>query len=178
MRVRGLLVLSQRRLMERVAGKVAVCNAIDKLCERERRAYLEASVLSWVPQPVVRSVTRSVAEELGETGDSFAERIVHMSVLDACRGPWNALLRMTSNEALIRRTAALFARSFDRGRVEVRAHGQNFEMVLDGWPECESMDLVSVRAGIVATLESIGRGARVEIRPTADGARYWITPTS
>lgn len=144
------------------------------LPDGERAQYRDASALSWVPQPVVREVTRRVAERLGRTGEELAEQIVHASVEELCSGPWNALLRWTSDEALITRASSLFARSFDVGRIEVRRVGEAIEVVLSGWPEAERMDLVSLKAGLHATLASAGRAARVELTRQPDGARYLV----
>jgi hypothetical protein len=104
-RVRGLLVLSQRRLMERMAGAPTVQAALARVEPALRVAYEEASVLSWVPQPAVRAVTREVAHAMAISPVTLAERVVSASVKELCDGPWNVLLRMVSDDALIRRAA-------------------------------------------------------------------------
>lgn len=173
-RVRGLLVRSQRRAMEAMAGLDAVQRAIDALPPAERSAYEEASALSWVPQTAVRGVTRSVAGRLGLTGEQLAAKIVRASVREACSGPWNVLLRLSSDEALIARVASLFARAFDGGRIEATKVDEGVELVLRGWPDADRMDLVSLEVGVEATLSSVGRNASIETHRTPEGARMLV----
>ncbi len=172
-RVRGALVTRQRSYMERLAGRDRVAKAVDALPADLRAAYDEATLLSWVPQRAVREVTRAVASDLGLPAVELAERVVGTSVFDLCRGPWNILLRMTDEEALISRAAAIFARSFDVG--EIRASREptgGYALTLRGWPSADDMDLASLAAGIKAVLRSVGRGARVDRVRTPEGARY------
>jgi hypothetical protein len=174
-RVRGALVTRQRTYMEQLAGPAHVAAAVDALPPDRRHLYDEATLLSWVPQGTVRDVTRGVAERLGISGVELAERVVDASVYDLCRGPWNILLRMTDDEALISRSAAIFARAFDAGRLRVTREGPGiFDVVLNGWPGVDDMDLASISAGIKATLRSVGRSARVDRTRTPDGARYRV----
>lgn len=160
--------------MEAMLGADAVAAAIDALSPAMGQEYRDASVLSWVSQPAVREVTREVARRAGLSGEALAERIVRDSVLELCRGPWNVLLRLTSDEALIERAAALFARSFDAGRIRAQRSADTVELVLEGWPRPDRMDLVSIRAGISATLEAVGRRAEIELTPQPSGARFVV----
>lgn len=169
-----MLVLSQRRRMEALVGADRVAAAIDTLEPAMRRDYLDASALGWVPQPAVREVTRAVAQSAGLTGEALVERIVRDSVLELCQGPWNILLRLTSDEALIERAASLFARSFDGGTIRARRTSDAVEIVLEGWPRPDRMDLVSIRAGIAATLEAVDRRAVIEMGAQPGGARYVV----
>lgn len=176
--VRGLLVLGQRRLMERMAGVAAMQAALARLEPEVRAAYEEASVLSWVPQPAVRAVTREVALAMGISPVALAERVVSASVKELCEGPWNVLLRMVSDDALIRRAATLFARSFDMGAIDCRlVDDGSLVLTLTGWPDPHEMDLASVTAGMLAALNAVGRQARVEQRPLPDGAVYTVRVT-
>lgn len=174
-RVRGLLVLSQRRLMERMAGAPTVQAALARVEPALRVAYEEASVLSWVPQPAVRAVTREVAHAMAISPVTLAERVVSASVKELCDGPWNVLLRMVSDDALIRRAATLFARSFDAGELASRAlEDGSLVLTLTGWPDVDEMDRASVAAGMLATLGAVGRSAQVEQRALPDGAIYTV----
>lgn len=174
-RVRGALVLSQRAHMERIAGRATVRRAIDALPPGLRDAYDDASMLSWVPQRAVRDVTRLVANDLGMSAVGLAERIVRTSVTELCAGPWNILLRLSSDEALLSRATSIFARAFDVGRIDTTVQeGGAIEVVLRGWPAADDMDIASVSAGIRATLEAVGRLARVQHVRTPDGARYRV----
>jgi hypothetical protein len=174
-RVRGALVTRQRAYMESFAGRAAVASAVASLPSALRASYDEASMLSWVPQEAVREVTRRVATSLSMSPVDLAERVVTDSVSSLCAGPWNILLRLTSDEALVSRAAAIFQRAFDAGSVETRllAEGE-VELVLRGWPGADDMDLASLSAGIRATLGAVGRTSRVERSRTSDGALFRV----
>jgi hypothetical protein len=174
--VRGVLVLRQRALMEGMAGRTVVQEVVASLGDPVMRAsYEEASILSWVPQRAVRDVTSGVARAMGMSDVALAERVVERSVTELCTGPWNILLRMTDDDALIGRAAALFARSFDRGGIEVRRAADGvIEVILSGWPDAHEMDLASLAAGMLATLRSVGRDAVIERRARVGGQIYRV----
>lgn len=165
----------QRAYMESIAGRAVVADAIAALPAALRQSYDEATLLSWVPQVAVREVTRNVARALAMSPVELAERVVSDSVSDLCAGPWNILLRLTSDEALVSRAAAIFQRAFDKGSVETRlvAEGE-VELTLRGWPAADDMDIASLAAGIRATLTAVGRASRVERSRTGDGALYRV----
>jgi hypothetical protein len=140
-----------------------------------RASYDEATILSWVPQEAVREVTRRVAANLAMSPVELAERVVTDSVSSLCVGPWNILLRLTSDEALVSRAATIFQRAFDTGLIETRSIAEGeVELILRGWPAADEMDLASLSAGIRATLGSVGRMCRIERSRTSDGALYRV----
>ena len=87
--------------MESFAGRAVVARAVASLPNALRASYEDATLLSRVPQEAVREVTRRVADELAMDPVSLAERVVSDSVSGLCAGPWNILLRLTSDEALV-----------------------------------------------------------------------------
>ena len=161
--------------MESFAGRAVVARAVASLPNALRASYEDATLLSWVPQEAVREVTRRVADELAMDPVSLAERVVSDSVSGLCAGPWNILLRLTSDEALVSRAATIFQRAFDAGMIETRLVAEgDVELTLRGWPGADEMDLASLSAGIRATLASVGRAGRVERARTSDGALYRV----
>jgi hypothetical protein len=161
--------------MESFAGRAVVARAVASLPNALRASYEDATLLSRVPQEAVREVTRRVADELAMDPVSLAERVVSDSVSGLCAGPWNILLRLTSDEALVSRAATIFQRAFDAGMIETRLVSEgDVELTLRGWPGADEMDLASLSAGIRATLASVGRAGRVERSRTSDGALYRV----
>ncbi len=178
--VRGLLVVQQRALLRDRIGEDAFGAVLAELDPFDRRTYEEATALSWCPQPVVRRVTRRVAERAGIEPEHLAAQVVRESVAKACRGPWAVLLRFTSQEALVRRTGMLFARAFDRGDVTATWHGDGSGTVrLTGWPSPDPMDVASLRAGIAAVLAAAGWESDVTGEVLPDGlecrVRTWVS---
>lgn len=178
--VRGLLVQQQRALLKERIGREAFEAVLEELGPAERQTYEEATTLSWCPQPVVRRVTRRVAERTKVDPERLTAQVVRQSVADACHGPWAVLLRFASDEALVRRTSMLFARAFDRGDVSASWHGHGHGTIrLTGWPTPDPMDVASLGAGIVAVLAAAGRGSEITSRALPDGmeceVRTWLS---
>ncbi len=162
-RVRGMLVLSQRRLIERKLGHEAVQAGLRELTEAERVEYDNATILSWVPQNAVRTFTRAAAESAGMDPSTLVHDVVRESVEFVCRGPWKVMLKLTSDEALLRRSAMLFSRSFDQGELRIsRISANQYRMAVSNWPEAEELDFISLEAGVRAILGVVQRPARIE----------------
>lgn len=112
-------------------------------------------------------MTRRVAAEVGRSPVAFAERVVSESVLDLCRGPWNVLLRLASDEALIARSAAIFQRAFDAGTLQTTLLGPGeVEVALRGWPTAEEAARGRVAGGAPGPGERAA-GARAGLRVRA-----------
>jgi GGDEF domain-containing protein len=97
--------------------------------------------------------------------------LVSQSLRDALSGPWAIFLgRMTTDEAILRRAAALFEKSFDRGQVSATALGDGrFRLILSGWSDPHPMDIESIKSAIETLLAIVERPAVVVANRKSDG---------
>lgn len=163
-------MVRQRAILRELAGP-RYERALTRVSRKARDDYESAGVLSWCPQGSMREVTAAVAEEVGRDPIELVGAVVSQSLRDALSGPWAIFLgRMTTDEAILRRAATLFEKSFDRGKVLATALGEGrFRLTLSGWSDPHAMDVESMRCSIETLLAIVERPAVVSAsrRPDA-----------
>jgi hypothetical protein len=168
-RVRGIFVVRQRDIMRTLAGP-RFEGALATVSQAARDDYESTTILSWCPQSSARAVTAAVAEALGRDPVEFVGAVVSQSLREALAGPWAVFLgSMTDDEAILRRAATLFEKSFDQGKLEAVALGKGrFKVTLSGWQRPHAMDVESLARGITTLLEVVERPATVSAAVRAD----------
>jgi len=86
--------------------------------------------------------------------------VVRAGVERTFSGVWRVLLRLSSDDALIKRTAMLYAKACDRGKMSAAlvAPGR-VRLTLTEWPEIPDLGAIALAAGIEAMLSVVGRAA-------------------
>jgi hypothetical protein len=90
---------------------------------------------------------------------------------------WRALLRLTTDNALITRTPVIFSRSYNRGRLtaSIPVPGRG-EITLDEWPDAPEWPLRATRIGVETVLRLAGRkDVRVVAERRPQGAFFLAT---
>jgi hypothetical protein len=92
------------------------------------------------------------------------------------RTAWRMLLRVTADNALMRRAPILYSKWRNIGRLETKIVGPGrFEIFLTGWPGMNERSIRSLSVTIETVLRLAGRKTtKVQSQPTADGAKYLI----
>lgn len=173
----GTSVLDLRAAYIQMLGPEAVALAESQLPEPARRLLEELSPFSWVP---IRAVMKPWIEALGKEGQQTADELFDEAVRLATRRTlttvWRLMLRLTSVEAIVKRTSALHRRSRNVGELVATPMGEREVVVeLTDYPEPTDRQVRSLAISMVTILELTGR-SEVEATYTQrlDGARYSV----
>jgi len=161
-RVFGALLLEQRKVMLKIAGEDVFRSVVAGLPEELRTEYEGISMLSWCRHSTATEVTVRVGQALGRRPEAFQAEVVRAGVERTMAGPWRILLRLASDEALVKRTALIYSKTCDRGRLKAEPLGPgHVQLTLSEWPDVPDLAIIALAAGVEAVLHSVGRKASV-----------------
>jgi hypothetical protein len=157
-RIFGAVLLEQRRVMRELAGEEVYAAAMAELPEDVRREYERLSMLSWCRHSTATEVTQRIGHALGRRPEAWQAEVVRTGIERTLSGVWKVLLRFSSDDALIKRTALLYSKACDRGRLtaEQLAPG-HVKLTLSEWPDIPELDLIALATGIETVLRVVGR---------------------
>lgn len=114
--------------------------------------------MTWVDTEVAESIIYAVAARVGRDALVLHREIVRIGVERTFRTLWRAILRFTSDRALVSRTPLIYSKTFDRGELTSRIQSPGrAELELTGWPEVSEMQLNGLATGIETVLVVAGR---------------------
>ena len=173
----GALACSLREVAGDILGAQAVARALERLSPHVRSLYENAVPVGWVPLPVIEAAFTELATEVGTNIAELHERVARRSIELTFRRFWRVLLRVTTDGALVSRTPSIFARSYNRGRLESRvvSPGRGEVKLLD-WPQAPEWPLRGTRIGIEVGLSVAGRrNVQATCARTPTGATFLVT---
>jgi hypothetical protein len=175
--ISGALACSLREVASDMLGAEVVGRALDRVPDPLRSAYENAVPVGWIPLPVVEAAFTELAAEVGSEIAELHERVARRSIDLTIRRFWRVLLRVTTDGALVSRTPSIFARSYNRGKLESRVvspgHG---EVRLHDWPHAPDWPLRGTRVGIEVGLSVAGRrNVHATCTRTATGALFLVS---
>lgn len=187
-RIFGGVLLEQRRVMQELAGAEVYARVMKELPEDVRVEYERLSILSWCRHSTATEVTQRIGRALGKRPEVWQAEVVRTGIERTLTGLWKVLLRFSSDDALVKRTALLYSKACDRGKLtpDQVAPG-HVKLTLSEWPDIPELDLVALATGIETVLRVVGRKTVVvswvreppvvifTVKATADTAR---SPTS
>lgn len=170
----GVNVIAMREAMEELVGASVVAAAIERLPAEVRREYLEATPLSWVRMTTSWQVVDAVAAEAGRDPERLYDEAARRGIERSFKTVWRVLLRFTSDQALVARTAVIFNKSRNVGDMTSRIVGPGrAESTITGWPGMKDRHIRGITISMEAVLTLAGRrGVRVTATPTRDGASF------
>lgn len=165
-------LIDQIEVLRELFGASVVDQAIDSLPPAWREEIRTLTPLSWIDTEVAESVVYAVAARTGRDALQLHASVVRIGVERTFRTLWRAILRFTSDSALVARTPLIYSKTFDRG--ELTAHIESpgrAELTLTGWPDISDMQLNGLATGIETVLVVAGRRrVRVVYERRFDGA--------
>ena len=172
--IRGAIVLNNLVGFEDVVGRDTVARAIASLpgpLVEEARAIVP---VAWVRADLVDALFSAIAHEAGRQPEELFPVAIERGVQRTLHTVWRALMHLSSDAAIVKRTPALFARSYNRGRLSATFGGDGTaEVELVEWPDVSRFRLIAISAGIRAVLRVAGRkDVVVAIERTAEGAKF------
>lgn len=173
----GTAIRDLRWALEEVAGKEAVERALSATPEEQRREFLEATPLSWVPLRVSTPIIDRIADEAGLEPERMMDQAVRMATERTMKTIWRVMLRFVSDEALIQRTPVIYKRTRNVGKLEVVSIDTgSAEIRLSEWPNMPSRQARILSVNIETVLTLTGRkNVKCHFKRTDDGALYRLT---
>jgi hypothetical protein len=175
--ISGALACSLRDVANELLDAQSIARALRRTAPDVRTAFETAQPVGWVPLRVVEETFHELADELGTTVAELHERVARRSVEVAFRKFWRIFLRVTTDGALVSRAPSIYARSYNRGRLESRitTPGRGETRLVD-WPGAPEWPLRGTRIGIEVSLGIAGRkNVQATCTRTPTGALFIVT---
>jgi hypothetical protein len=174
--ISGISALDCFAVLEQLVGSSAFARGREELPPEMLRELESINAVSWVSNETVNRLVDEVARAAARDPEELIDKAVRISAERMFKTVWRILLRMTSDEALIKRTPLIYARSRNTGQLSSRLVApQHSEVQLSGWPEVSDRTLRTIGVGIQCVVELAGRhDVRMSHARTATGGRYDI----
>jgi hypothetical protein len=173
------MVVQHRRAWTELFGDDVVRVCLSRLSEDDRTEIEEATAVGWVRFSALERFYDLLSAELSRDVVALHTEIVRIAVERNARTLWRALLRITSDRALMARAPSIFAKGYDRGRVRIDILEPGRAVItlteLAGMSEfvgrgfgvaVETLLTVAGRQHASATVRRTLDGGRVEVRWT------------
>ena len=176
-RLSGALIITQRKVMEKLVGAHVVKQALAKLPDEVRCEYEAVTPLTWFPALWFNEIVAGVAAEVKMDVLAFHAEVLSKSAELTILKLWGVFMRLTSDQALVSRTPILYSKSYTQGKLTTKALGQGrAEITLQGWPGVPDIQIQALQIFIGTVLKVAGRKSptvTAERRPT--GAVFHAT---
>jgi hypothetical protein len=170
----GIAVLDLIHALEEDVGSAAVALGRERLPPRAREELAEITSISWVANTTVSALVDAVAAAAGVDPEPMLDRAIRRGVERTFKTVWRMLLRLSSDEALIKRTPMIYSRSRNVGELSARiVEPGRAELKLTEWPEITDRQMRSVGVGIESVIALTGRrSVQMRCTRTASGAVF------
>lgn len=177
--IRGAIVLNNLVGFTEVVGRDVVERATASLPEALRAEVGAIVSASWVRADLVDRLFGAIAITAKRAPEELFPDAIERGVYRTLSTVWRALLQITTDAMLVKRTPAVFARTYTRGKLSSKFLGESrAEVDLLDWPDVSPTRLLAISSGIRAVLKIAGRtDVRVTTERTTDGARFharWV----
>jgi hypothetical protein len=175
--VSGALATNLRAVVTELLGEAAVRAALARVPADARRDFETVTSIGWIPITSLEAVFGELARGNGQTVAELHENVARISVERTMRTVWRLLLRLTTDAALISRAPVLFAKAYNRGRLEARIPTPGrADVTLSEWPNTPEWTLRATRIGIETVLRVAGRkNVRITYERRPMGAAFSVT---
>jgi hypothetical protein len=172
-------VREEIRAARTLTSEATVEQALARLAPEAANELRDVLAVSWCSLASLRAFHEAMAAVLKEDPTVWHLRVVEHATREMFSTTWRFFLRLTSPDALVRRSSSMYARIFDTGKMEAFIIGPGHSVArLTGWPEPPAFHLDGVTTGIVTVLRVAKiEGVRARWQRTPDGADFEIRST-
>ena len=157
-------------------GPETMARVVASLSPAMREEYLGLLPVSWCSTDTSRAVLYAAAAAANELPRDFQRKVVRLGLERTVRTMWRPFMRVVTDEALLKRTPLLYAKTFDRGELAVVFGASRADFYLTGWPAIPVTEADGLAAGIEMVLDLFGRKeTTVTWDRIADGAHFEAT---
>ena len=170
----GTALLDGLQSLEEIIGAEALESARAALNPLQKEQLASATAVTWIPMTTSLALFEAAAKLSGRDADPLLDEVVRRTATRLMRGVWRMLLRLTSDDALVKRTPALYARGRNVGQLSARLlEPGRAEILLTGWPDVSDRQLRMISVSNAVILELAGRrGMQQTYARTRGGARF------
>lgn len=170
----GMAVLDMRWAIEKTLGAEALKTALERVSPSARQEYTHITSLSWVSYATLAEVHEAVAAVVKQDPMKLADKLARVTVERSFTTVWRIFLRFTSDEAIIVRTPAFYAKSRSVGYMASRIlEPGRAESIVSGFPAIPDRDIVILAASIETVLTLASRqDVKAQGERFSDGARF------
>jgi hypothetical protein len=172
----GVAAIDCIAALEELVGPSAIAAAKSQLAEEMRFELDSMSAVSWVPLETFNEFVDAIGRAAGVEPDPLLDKSIRLATQRTFRTVWRMLLRVTTDDALIKRAPLIYSRSRNFGQLTARmAEPGRAEVLLTGAADANDRTLRTVGVGIQCVAEIAGRrDVRMSFARTSDGGRYDI----
>lgn len=176
-RMKASLLLDQLAVSRELVGAAAVERAIASVDEATRAELSAILPVSMVSLATVDAIHDAVAREVGEDPTAWHRKVLRAGTERTFSTVWRFFLQLTSLEAIAKRVATVFSKTFDRGEMTARLEAPGVViMTLTHWPDVETRQLVAIETATESVMHLSGRKSyRVRWTRTPDGAVFELS---
>jgi hypothetical protein len=173
-RISGTIACRVRDLIEERLGRERFDQFLQLLPPTAREATRVATMVDWIPVEQFNTVYPALARLTRRQANEVAEDLAREVVERTLSTVWRALLRFTTDSALLARAPVLYSKTFDTGSAKVLFEAQRrVRVVVTGWPGMPELSVLTLGTGIATVLKFAGRpNARLTHRLTKEGVEY------
>lgn len=172
----GIAALDIQRTLDAMVGPAALSQAKARLTSEQRAELDNPTPYDWIRLTTLSQLFDAVACVVGREPEAFVDEMIRRAVEHTFKTVWRMFLRVTTDEALIKRTPVIYQRSRNVGQLESKLLGRGHaEVRLSGWYDVSDRQLRLLGISIQAILQIAGRrDVTFSHARTADGGRYEI----
>jgi hypothetical protein len=170
----GIAVLDLMHALEEIVGSETVAVARANLPAAMRDELATITPLSWLENSIVSAMVDAVAAAAGREPEGLIDQAARRAVERTFKTVWRMFLRIATDEAMIKRTPLIYARSRNCGELTARiVEPGRAELKLAGWPDISDRQARSLGISIEAVVSLTGRrDAHIRFARTAAGVVY------
>lgn len=175
--VSGVGLLDLMRELEDMLGSETIALARAALTYEQRLELEAVTAVSWVRMTTSSAFVNATGAVAGRDPEALVDEASRRATVRTFKTVWRMLLRLTTDEALVKRTPMIYSRTRNVGQLDSRliAPG-SAELILSRWPDPPPRQLRLIGIGVEVALNLAGRrDARCEHERKRDGARYTLT---
>ena len=173
-KVSGTIIRNQIEAARAMGGAAKVERALASLSPAQQSELRDLLPVSWCTLSTARAFHEAMASQMGEPVNVWHPRVVERAMEQTFNTVWRFFMRLTSAEALVKRSATIYAKTYDTGSLEaVLLSPGHSQLTLTGWPDAPDYHLNGLATGIATMLRVAGRSSvTVRWTRTPQGATF------
>ena len=170
----GIAVLDVLHVLGEMLGSETIERAKARLPVDLRTEIEALTAVSWLPNTTFGTLIDEVASCAGRDPEALIDQAVRAAVDRTFKSVWRMFLRVTSDEALIKRTPMIYQGSRNTGQLNARMVEPGYaELLLTDWPDVSERHLRTIGVSIQRVVELAGRrDVRMTVQRASQGGRY------
>ena len=170
----GIAILDGLRELELLVGMDVLNGARAQLSAEQRTEIETVTALSWIPVTTSAALFEAVARLAGRETEAMVDEITRRAVKRTFTTAWRMLVRLTTDEAMMKRAPAMYSRGRNTGVLSAGMRELGIaELELTGWPGVPERQVRVFGIGMQTIAQLSGRReVSMSFERTRDGAQY------